>query len=71
LLIQNALRWSCSEKRLPVIAGIGRQLKLEGGAFTMAVGAGATAIILKVGVVEGVTASVKVHAMRAREKFLR
>jgi hypothetical protein len=39
--------------------------------FTMVIGANRTAIIYEVGVVEGVTASVIVHAMRAREKFLR
>jgi len=39
--------------------------------FTMVIGANRTAIIFEVGVVEGVTASVIVHAMRAREKFLR
>jgi hypothetical protein len=39
--------------------------------FTMVIGANRTAIIYEVGVVEGVTTSVIVHAMRAREKFLR
>ncbi|QQS02847.1 MAG: hypothetical protein IPK37_12320 [Austwickia sp.] len=39
--------------------------------FTMIIGANATAIIFEVGVVEGETADVIVHAMRAREKFLR
>jgi hypothetical protein len=39
--------------------------------FTMIIGPNRTAIIFEVGVVEGVNASVIVHAMRAREKFLR
>ncbi|QTE31091.1 hypothetical protein [Pengzhenrongella sicca] len=38
--------------------------------FTMVIGANRTAIIFEI-VVDGVTASVIVHAMRAREKFLR
>ena len=39
--------------------------------FTMIIGANATAIIFEVGAIEGETADVVVHAMRAREKFLR
>ena len=39
--------------------------------FTMIIGANATAIIFEVGVIEGHTANVIVHAMRAREKYLR
>jgi hypothetical protein len=39
--------------------------------FTMVIGASLAAIIYEIGVVDGVTASVIVHAMRAREKFLR
>ena len=39
--------------------------------FTMVIGANLAAIIYEIGVVDGVTASVMVHAMRAREKFLR
>ncbi len=37
--------------------------------FTMVIGASLAAIIYEIGVVEGVTASVIVHAMRARETF--
>ena len=39
--------------------------------FTTVIGANLAAIIYEIGVVDGVTASVIVHAMRAREKFLR
>ncbi len=39
--------------------------------FTMVIGANLAAIIYEIGVVDGVSASVIVHAMRAREKFLR
>ena len=39
--------------------------------FTMVIGANLPAIIYEIGVVDGVAASVIVHAMRAREKFLR
>lgn len=42
-----------------------------GDGFTMMVGANAAAIILEVGYVEGQSAAVIVHAMAAREKFLR
>jgi hypothetical protein len=42
-----------------------------GDGFTMMIGANAAAIVLEVGYVQGETAVVIVHAMRAREKFLR
>ncbi len=42
-----------------------------GDGFTMLIGANRTAIVLEVGYVQGSTAVVIVHAMRAREKFLR
>jgi len=42
-----------------------------GDGYTMIVGPNAAAIFLEVGYVEGDTAVVIVHAMRAREKFLR
>ena len=42
-----------------------------GDGFTMIVGPNAAAIFLEVGYVEGDAAVVIVHAMRAREKFLR
>lgn len=47
-----------------------RLFELDEG-FTMVIGANQTAIIFEVGVVAGQQASVIVHAMRAREKFLR
>ena len=39
--------------------------------FTMIIGANRAAIIYEIGAVEGAIAVVIVHAMRAREKFLR
>lgn len=42
-----------------------------GDGFTMMIGANAAAIILEVGYIHGETAVVIVHAMPAREKFLR
>jgi hypothetical protein len=39
--------------------------------FTMLIGANRAAIILEIGVIEGAPAPVVVHAMRARETFLR
>lgn len=42
-----------------------------GDGFTMLVGANRAAIILEVGYIQGATAVVIVHAMRAREKFMR
>lgn len=42
-----------------------------GDGFTMMIGPNAAAIILEVGSIDGDTAVVIVHAMRAREKYLR
>lgn len=42
-----------------------------GDGFTLMIGANAAAIILEVGYVHGSTAVVIVHAMAARERFLR
>lgn len=39
--------------------------------FTMLIGANMAAVIFEIGVINGVTAPVIVHAMKAREKFLR
>jgi hypothetical protein len=39
--------------------------------FTMIIGANRAAIIYEIGVVDGVAAPVVVHAMKARDKFLR
>jgi hypothetical protein len=42
-----------------------------GDGFTMVIGANAATVMLEIGYVQGDTAVVIVHAMRAREKFLR
>jgi len=42
-----------------------------GDGFTMVIGANTAAVMLEIGYVQGNTAVVIVHAMRAREKFLR
>ncbi len=47
-----------------------RVFELDEG-FTMIIGANRAAIIYEIGVVEGAAVVVIVHAMRAREKFLR
>ena len=47
-----------------------RVFELDEG-FTMVIGANQAAIIFEIGVVDGVEAPVIVHAMRARERFLR
>lgn len=47
-----------------------RVFDLEEG-FTMIIGANRAAVIVEIGVVGGVTIPVIVHAMRARDKFLR
>lgn len=39
--------------------------------FTMVIGANLAAVIFEIGVVDGITTPVIVHAMKAREKFLR
>lgn len=47
-----------------------RVFDLDDG-FTMVIGANRAAIVYEVGVIDGALAPVIVHAMRAREKFLR
>ena len=47
-----------------------RVFDLDDG-FTVIIGANAAAIVYEIGVVDGIPAPVIVHAMRAREKFLR
>lgn len=42
-----------------------------GDGFTMIIGPDRAAIVLEVGYIQGSTAVVIVHAMRARERFLR
>ena len=42
-----------------------------GDGFTMLLGANRTALVLEIGYIQGITTIVIVHAMRAREKFLR
>ena len=41
-----------------------------GDGFTMLLGANRAALVLEIGYIQGITAIVIVHAMRAREKFL-
>ncbi len=47
-----------------------RIFELDDG-FTMIIGANHAAIIYEIGVADGVAAPVVVHAMKARDKFLR
>lgn len=47
-----------------------RVFELDEG-FTMIIGANTAAIIFEIGVVDGLTASVIVHVMKARDKVLR
>lgn len=47
-----------------------RVFELDDG-FVMLIGASTAAVLLEIGVVEAPTGLVVVHAMRAREKFLR
>jgi hypothetical protein len=47
-----------------------RVFELDDG-FVMLIGANAAAVLYEIGVVEATTGPVVVHAMRAREKFLR
>ncbi len=58
------------EDMLHAYANPFRVFELDEG-FTMVIGANHAAIIFEVGVVDGAEAPVIVHAMRAREKFLR
>lgn len=57
------------EDILPAYANPIRVCDLDEG-FTLLIGANHAGILLEIGVVEGTTAPV-VHAMRARDKFLR
>ena len=61
----SATTTCCRHMRTPI-----RVFDLDEG-FTMIIGANRAAIIYEIGVVDGVQAPVIVHAMRAREKFLR
>lgn len=47
-----------------------RVFELDDG-LVMLIGANTAAVLLEIGVVEATSGSVVVHAMRAREKFLR
>ncbi|MDP3711596.1 MAG: hypothetical protein Q8R60_03805 [Mycobacteriales bacterium] len=47
-----------------------RVFELDDG-FTMLIGANQAAIVFEIGIVDGAETPVIVHAMRAREKFLR
>lgn len=58
------------EDMLQAYANPFRVFELDEG-FTMLIGANHAAIIFEVGVVDGAETPVIVHAMRAREKFLR
>jgi len=58
------------EDMLQAYANPFRVFELDDG-FTMLIGANRVAIIFEVGVVDGTETPVIVHAMRAREKFLR
>ena len=79
----NLLPWtSRSSPRRALKHGLGEEEILHayrtpirawdlGDGFTMIVGANQAAITLEIGYIQGSTAIVIVHAMRAREKFLR
>lgn len=58
------------EDMLQAYANPLRVFELDEG-FTMVIGANHAAITFEVGVVDGAETPVIVHAMRAREKFLR
>jgi len=47
-----------------------RVFELDHG-FTMIIGANQAAIIYEIGVVDGAEAAVVIHAMKARDKFMR
>ncbi len=70
VIAPSALRHGLSEDEIPAYRSPLRVWDLGNG-FTMMIGANAAAIILEVGFVHGETAVVSVHAMRARERFLR
>jgi len=71
ILAESARKHGVSDEDiLRAYANPTRIFDLDEG-FTMIIGANQAAIIYEIGVVDGVQAPVIVHAMRAREKFLR
>ena len=71
IIAESARRHGVSdEDMLHAYAHPIRVFELDDG-FTMVIGANHAAIIFEVGVVDGESAPVIVHAMKAREKFLR
>jgi len=71
IIAQSALKDELDEDA--VLHAYRNQIRIWdlGDGFTMMIGANAAAVILEVGYVHGETAVVIVHAMPAREKFLR
>jgi hypothetical protein len=73
IVAESARKHGVSDEDIPdayAYANPIRGFDLDEG-FTMVIGANLAAIIYEIGVVDGVSAAVIVHAMRAREKFLR
>jgi hypothetical protein len=71
IIAESARRHGVSdEDMLHAFANPIRVFDLDEG-LTMVIGANRAAIIFEVGVVDGNTAPVIVHAMKARDKFLR
>ncbi len=71
IIAESARRHGISdEDMLHAYAHPIRVFELEEG-LTMVIGANNAAILIEVGVVDGTVAPVIVHAMKARDKFLR
>jgi hypothetical protein len=71
IIAQSARKHGVSDEDiLHAYANPIRVFELDEG-FTMVIGANRAAIIYEVGIVDGQSAPVIVHAMRAREKVLR
>lgn len=54
-----------------IIADSARKHGVSDEGFTLVIGANRSALVLEIGVIDGTTAPVVVHAMRARDRFLR
>ena len=71
IIAQSALKHGLGEEEILHVYGNPIRIWDLGDGFTIMVGANAAAIIMEVGYIHGETAVVIVHAMPAREKFLR
>ena len=71
IIAQSVLKHGLTDEEIPHAYRNPVRVWDLGDGYTMIIGANQTALILEVGDIQGTTAVVIVHAMRARERFLR